>query len=180
MAVFAIVMSEYDTPSITEPSIDTIPMPALPAPVMVRWSNATLWKSPQVSEPNWSALFTVDRIVEWCTWMSWLGNVRPSAKSLLRTTASSTLSMREFAISTFQLLTMLIPSRSAVDRIVTWSNVRSWQPLNSTAKWPARRNVTPLTWMSPHSLSDSALSPAPDGTVLPVTSPAPSIVPEPV
>src|SRR2546421_1629199 len=173
-------MSEYVTPSITEPSIDTIPMPALPAPVMVRWSKLTSEKSPQVSEPNWVALFAVDRIVESCTWMWWLGNVLPSAKSLFSTIASSTASMREWPMSTFQLLTMLMPSRSADDRILMLSNVRSWHPLNSTAKCPARLMVTPETWMSEHSLSESTLSPTPFLTSLPVTSPSPSIVPVPV
>src|SRR5256885_3768268 len=166
-------MSEYVTPSITEPSIETIPMPALPAPVMVRWSKLTSEKSPQVSEPNWVALFAVDRIVESWTWMWWLGNVLPSAKSLFSTTASSTASTRELPMSTFQLLTMLIPSRSAEDRILTLSHVRSWQPLKSTAKCPPRLMVTPSTWMLAHSLSDSTLSPTPPATELPVTSPSP-------
>ena len=55
--------------------------------------------------------------------MSWLTNVWPSAKSLLSATASSTLSMSELPMSTFQLLTTLMPSRSAVVRIFTWSKV---------------------------------------------------------
>src|SRR6266545_3447834 len=135
-----------------------MPMPALPAPVMVRWSNRTSEKSPQVSEPNWVALLTVDRIVESCTRTWWLGKVRPSAKSLLST----------------------IASRSPVDRIFTLLNVTSWQPLNSTAKWPPRRKVTPSTRTLLHSLSDSALSPTPFATELPVTRPSPSIVPVPV
>jgi hypothetical protein len=61
------------------PSIDTMPRPALDAPVIVRSLNRMSRKLPHVSEPNCTALFSVEMIVLSRTTLCSLGNVRPSA-----------------------------------------------------------------------------------------------------
>jgi hypothetical protein len=59
----------------TAPSIDTMPRPALEAPVILRLRNWKFLKLPQVSEPNWMALFSVDWMVESRTTLFSLRNV---------------------------------------------------------------------------------------------------------
>src|SRR6266545_4052133 len=125
------------------PSWETIPIPALPAPVTFRSWNTTSRKSPQDSTPNCSALFSVDRIVESCTRMCSLTKVRPRAKSLLNDSASSCASMRELVTSTFAVLMRLTPSRDLVASTLTLSRSTPSQPFISTAKCPPLRKVIP-------------------------------------
>src|SRR6266545_1825916 len=145
------------------PSWETIPIPALPAPVTFRSWNTTSRKSPQDSTPNCSALFSVDRIVESCTRMCSLTKVRPRAKSLLNDSASSCASMRELVTSTFAVLMRLTPSRDLVASTLTLSRSTPSQPFMSTAKCPPLRKVIPRRVTLAHRVSDRFLSPWPAG-----------------
>ena len=91
-------------------------------------------KSPHVSEPNISPLQQKALTVVSVTTTFPLGNVLPSAKSLLKPRASSLELIVEWLIRTFEVLMMFQPSRSLPVSMFSRSAETWLQPLLRIAK----------------------------------------------
>src|SRR5256885_16619239 len=93
------------------PSLEVIPIPALPAAVRPRFPHQKLLKLLHVSEPNWVALFCVERMRLFDTNVLSLLPWVHRAESPFITIASSLPSISESSITACELLMRLHASR---------------------------------------------------------------------
>src|SRR6266542_4307676 len=142
--------------SMMAPSCETIPSPALPAPVMVSRSNRKFRKLPQASEPNCTALFSVDRLVVSWTLTFWLTIVTSLARRLVQRFSDRILSPTLRGASP---VTRPSPSKVPVPVMDRFA-------MRSPHSKALRKWLCPKSWNSSNAFGSGASMPLDEATIV--------------